>query len=210
MLKELFYKCAYREYYKQIGDSVNYAFDEDTSTKTLSIYFQGSNSISDWVRNFLFTKDCYGLFKAHKGFLMAYREARNLILDKVYEQDDKGDYKWLKINIIGYSHGGALCQLALQDIYYHRPDIKDCILGYAFETPRALKVKKQFRFFWNNLITIRNNNDLITHLPPKIVGYTDLGTMIKVNGDTSLVENKQPKCIKSHYPQCVLDGLKDK
>lgn len=208
MLYELFDMCAYRTDYKQIGDSVNYAIDEDVANKTLSIYFQGSNSITDWVRNFLFTKDCYGVFKAHKGFLSAYREARNLLLDKVYEEDENGDYKWLKIIIVGYSHGGALCQLALQDIVYHRPDIRDNILGYAFETPRALKVKKEYRHFWDNLIVVRNNNDIVSHCPPKMFGYTDLGTMIKIKGDTKLVLNKLPKCIKSHFPNCVLDGIK--
>jgi len=208
MMKELFYNCAYAIKYKQIGDSVNYAFVEDD--KTLYIYFQGSNSITDWVRNFLFTKDCYGVFKAHKGFLMAYREARNLLLDKVYEKDKNGDYKWLKIIVVGYSHGGALCQLALQDIVYHRPDIKDCILGYAFESPRALKVKKEHRHFWKNLIVVRNGSDIVTHLPPAIFGYHHLGTMVKIQGDISLVEKRIPRCIKYHYPQCVLDGLKKK
>ena len=208
MLTELFSKCAYRQDYKQIGDSVNYAIDEDEKNKTLSVYFQGSNSITDWVRNFLFTKDCYGLFKAHKGFLMAYKEVRNLLLDKIYEQDENGDYKWLKIIIVGYSHGGALTQLFLQDCWYHRPDIKDCILAYAFETPRALKVKKKYRFFWNNLTRVENNWDLVAHCPPKFVGYSDLGHLIKVKGDTSMVRRKLPKCIKSHFAECVLDGLR--
>ena len=207
MLKELFYKCAYRTDYKQIGDSVNYAFDEDVENKTLSVFFQGSNSITDWVRNFLFAKDCYGVFKAHKGFLMAYREVRNLLLDKVYDADDNGDYKWLKIIIVGYSHGGALCQLALQDIIYHRPDIKGNILGYAFETPRALKVKKEYQYFWDNLIVVRNNNDIVSHCPPKIFGYSDVGTMLKIKGDTKLVKKKLPKCIKSHFPCVVYSGI---
>ena len=204
-MKELFYKCAYTIEYKQIGDSVNYAFEENGHT--LYVYFQGSNSITDWVRNFLFVENPYKMFKVHKGFYQAYSEARNLLLDKIYEKDENGNFKWLKIIIVGYSHGGALCQIFLEDAIYHRPDITDSIMGYAFETPRCLKVKKQYRHFWKNLIVIRNNNDLITHLPPAIFGYHHLGRMIKIHGDTKLVDNHSPKCIKSHYPQCVLDGL---
>lgn len=44
-LSELFYKCAYTVEYQQVGDSVNYAFEEDIKTHTLTIYFQGSNSM---------------------------------------------------------------------------------------------------------------------------------------------------------------------
>lgn len=204
-MKELFKNCAYDIDYKQIGDSVNYAFVEQG--KTLYVYFQGSNSITDWVRNFLFTEKVYKMFRVHKGFFSAYSEARNMLLDKIYERDENGDYKWLQIIIVGYSHGGALCQLFLEDCVYHRHDIKDCIKGYAFETPRCLKVPKKYRHLWDNLIVIRNGCDLITHLPPAIFGYHHLGTMVKIKGDTKLVENKMPKCIKYHYPQCVLDGL---
>jgi hypothetical protein len=204
---KLFQLCAYEIEYKQIGDSVNYAFMEEKKTKTLYIFFQGSNSITDWVLNFWFTKKVYKMFRVHNGFFHAYSQARNMLLDKVYEKDENGDYKWLKIIIVGYSHGGALAQLLLQDVWYHRQDIKDCVLAYAFETPRCLKVPKKYRFMWENLTTIRTNNDLITHLPPRLFGFNDLGKMLKVKGDVSLVKNHLPKCIKSHYPQVVLDGL---
>ena len=207
-LSDLFENVAYKVDYKQVGDNVSYAFIENKKEHLLYLYWQGSHEWQDWFFNFLFVKDCYGLFKAHKGFLTAYKEARNIVLDKVYEKDENGDYKWLKIIIVGYSHGSALTQLALQDIWYHRQDIKDCILGYAFESPRALKVKKKYRFMWDNMFVIRNNQDLVAHCPPKIFGYTDLGKLIQIHGDTSLVKNKMPKCIKSHYPQCVLQGLK--
>lgn len=44
-ISQLFHRCAYDIEYKQVGDSVNYAFEEDKVNKTLIIYFQGSNSI---------------------------------------------------------------------------------------------------------------------------------------------------------------------
>ena len=53
----LFFRCAYLIPYVQVGNSVNYAFEEVDDS--LFIYFQGSNSISDWVRNFLFKKRPY-------------------------------------------------------------------------------------------------------------------------------------------------------
>lgn len=199
-LSKLFSNCAYDIPYEQAGDSVNYAFVEDRDI--LYIYFQGSNSITDWVRNFLFTKKVFDEFKVHRGFLDAYMEVRNIILDKAYEK------KYSAIIIVGYSHGGALCQLALEDLVYHFPDMQDSIYGYAFESPRCVKAKKKYRSRWKNLTVIRDGSDLVTHCPPKIFGYNDLGTMLHIKGDTKLVTNKCPKCIKYHYPQVVLDGLK--
>lgn len=199
-LLEMFENCAYKVQYEQIGDSVNYAFIESKDKKELTIYFQGSNSITDWVENFMFTKKIYKEFRVHRGFYRAYSQARDLILNRVYNNI------YEKITVVGYSHGGALCQLALEDLVYHFPSID--IKGYAFESPRALKVSKKYRHRWDNLTTIRNGTDIVTHCPPKLFGFTDLGTMIKIKGDTSLVEDKVPKCVKYHYPQCVVSGLK--
>lgn len=196
-MKNLFYKCAYEIEYETVGDDVNYAFVEEKDT--LYIYFQASSSLTDWVLNFLFKKKLYGMFKVHRGFLHAYSQVRNIVLDKVYSK------KYKSVVIVGYSHGGSLTQLALEDIVFHFPNIN--AYAYAFESPRCLKVPKSKRYLWANLKTIRNNNDLITHLPPKLFGFDDLGTMIKISGDTELVKNRMPKCIKSHYPDCVLDGL---
>lgn len=200
-LFQYFHACAYDVHYEQIGDSVNYAFVESDDKSELIIYFQGSNSITDWVENFLFTKRVYKEFRVHRGFFRAYSQVRDLLLDKVYANNYK------KVIVVGYSHGGALCQLALEDLVYHFPQIQDSIFGYAFEAPRCLKVKRKYRDRWKNLTVIRDGSDIVTHCPPKIFGYTDLGTMIKIKGNTNLVPNKLPKCVKYHYPQVVLDGL---
>lgn len=204
-LSKLFYNCDVGVKYETIGDSVNYAFvdddfDKNKNPRTLYIYFQGSNSITDWVENFMFTKKVYKEFRVHKGFYRAYSQVRDIVLNRVYNSMYK------KIVVVGYSHGGALCQLALEDLVYHFPELD--ISGVAFETPRCLKVKKKYRDRWKNLITVRDGTDIVTHCPPKIFGYTDLGTRIKIKGDTSLVNKWYiPKCVKYHYPQVVEDGL---
>lgn len=197
-LYELFHKCAYEIDYDTIGDSVNFKFIKND--KTLYVFYQGSNSITDWVENFLFTKRIYKEFRVHRGFYHAYSQIRDYLLNIVYDNDFE------HVIVVGYSHGGALAQLTHEDLVYHFPNLD--IKTYAFEAPRCLKVKKKYRDRWKNLTVIRNGNDIVTHAPPKIFGYTDLGIMLKIKGDTSLVENKCPKCVKYHYPQCVEDGLK--
>ena len=85
-LSELFHKCAYDVDYKQVGDSVNYAFVEEGSH--LYIYFQGSNSITDWVRNFMFPakpyKDMEIPYRVHRGFLAAWKTVEDIIIKKIF------------------------------------------------------------------------------------------------------------------------------
>lgn len=72
---ELFHNCAFDVEYKTVGKDVNYAFDENAEEHTLTIYFQGSSSSVDWIRNFLFKKKPYKdmeiPYRVHRGFLAA-------------------------------------------------------------------------------------------------------------------------------------------
>ena len=226
-LSELFYNCAYTIQYQQAGDSVNYAFVEDKDT--LYIYFEGSNSISDWVRNFLFPakpyKDMKIPYRVHRGFLAAWKEVEDIIIQKITETqlreavkeeraqglENVWDFRWRHIVVIGYSHGGALSGLCYECCWFYRPDLREEHLeGYGFESPRfyaGWHVKEELKERWQNYKVIRTNNDIVTHCPPVIFGFCHVGEMLKVKGDVSLVENKAPKCVKSHYPQVVYDAL---
>lgn len=209
MLKELFSNCAWNIVYQEIGNGVNYAFVEDGDK--LTIYFEGSRQKIDWWRNFLFTQKVYKMFRVHRGFYEAYSEVRDVLINKVMEYSlTNKRFRWQEIVVVGYSHGGGICQIAFEDIAYHRSDIINNIKGYAFESPRCLKVPRKYRDSWNGLLVIRTNQDLVCRLPPRIFGYRHQGKMLKIKGDTSLVENKWlPKCIKSHYPQVVYQALKE-
>ena len=141
VLSDLFRKCAYRFNYKQAGDSVNYAFVEKGDT--LFIYFEGSNSISDWFRNFWFFKKPYKemeiTFRIHGGFLAAWKEVQDIVIAKItelkspyikrtwYNEEeftDNPDYKFNNIITVGYSHGGALSGLCHECVWFNRPDIR--------------------------------------------------------------------------------------
>ena len=200
-LTRLFQLCAFEIKYEEIGDDVNYATKTDREENILYIFFQPSNSADDWKNNFDFKEEVYGLFKVHRGFMKCYKQVRNILLDKVYANQYNG------VVVVGYSHGGALAQLCHQDLKYHFPKLD--VQTFAFESPRCLKVPKKLRFYWEHLTRIETNNDLITHLPPKIFGFNDLGKELKIKGDTSLIKKCLPRCIKSHYPQVVLKALQD-
>ena len=207
-LSELFRICDDWHDYQTAGHDVNYKFKEDG--ENLFIFFQGSSSVWDWVRNFLFGKRPYKdmsvPYLVHRGFLAAWKEVEDIIIDKIK------DPKWKDITVVGYSHGGALAQFCLECVWYHRPDLREHgMRAFAFEAPRIFAqwaLPDELAVRWEKLCVIRTNNDLVTHAPPILFGYRNLGSMLKVKGDVSLVDKKWlPKCIKSHYPQVVYDAL---
>lgn len=214
-LLDLFTICDDQEGYQTVGHDVNYKFKENG--RSLQIYFSGSSSVTDWVRNFLFGKRPYKdmkiPYRVHRGFLAAWKEVEDIIIAKVTERESPAseEYKWNDITVVGYSHGGALCQFALEAVWYYRPDIRDTSLrGYAFESPRIFaqwRISDELAQRWKNLVVIQTNNDIVPHCPPVIFRYRSLGNKLKVKGDVSLVEGWYPKCIKSHFPQVVKDAL---
>lgn len=222
-LSVLFENCAYGIHYQEIGHGVNYAFIEDG--EKLYIYFQGSNQIMDWFRNFLFPakpyKDMKIPYRVHRGFLEAWKEVEDVIIKKITEkvfrkigeETFEEQFRWKHIIIVGYSHGGALAGFCHECVWSYRPDLRESGLeGYGFEAPRfygGFFVKKALKERWKNFTVIRCNSDIVTHMPPWIFGFTHVGKILKIKGDTSLVDKWYiPKCIKSHFPQVVADGLK--
>ena len=212
-LSQLFHKCAYTIHYQTIGNDVNYAFEEDNDT--LYIYFEGSSSVTDWIRNFLFKKRPYKdmriPYRVHRGFLKAWKEVEDIIIEKICEDDDNCEYKWKHIVIVGYSHGGALAAFCHECVWYWRPDLRENGLeGYGFEAPRIYggsHVKKELQKRWEKFTVIRTNNDIVTHCPPALFRFCHVGKILQVYADTSIVTNKLPKCIKSHFPEVVYKAL---
>lgn len=217
-LSTLFHKCAYDIPYQTVGHDVNYAFEEDIKTHTLTIYFQGSSSVWDWVRNFLFKKKPYKdmdiPYRVHRGFLEAWKEVEDIVIEKILEKDTPLlCNKWKHIIVVGYSHGGALAAFCHECVWFHRPDLRRGGLeGYGFEAPRIYggwHVKECLKQRWETFTVIRDNNDLVTHCPPAIFRFCHVGKILKVKGDVSLAPKKWyiPNCIKSHFPEVVYDAL---
>lgn len=132
-LSELFNICANTAPYIEVGDRVTYAFVEENDE--LYIYFQGSNGIADWVRNFLFPakpyKDMEIPYRVHRGFLAAWKEVEDIVIAKI------ADPKYRRIIVVGYSHGGALASFCHECVWFHRPDLRESgLYGFGFEAPR--------------------------------------------------------------------------
>ena len=212
LLSKLFLNCYNGVNYQTAGDSVNYAFVEDKDT--LYIYFQGSSQISDWVRNFLFKKRPYKdmeiPYKVHSGFLAAWKEVEDIIINKITEttntvSEGDIDYKWKHIVVVGYSHGGALSGLCYECVWFHRPDLRETGLeGYGFESPRffgGFTVSQNLKERWAHYAVIRNHIDIVTHCPPWINRYCHVGNILKIG------KGIKAGPFKSHYPMIVYGSL---
>ena len=173
-LSELFEKCLTQSY-KEAPGEVSYAFE--SVGKTLYIYLEASNGISDWKRNLDFPVKAYradkGVWFAHRGFLSAWKILRPIVLTEVLKQRPSA------IVSLGYSHGAALATLCHEYLFYHRFVASNALFGFAFASPRVLWGRVDDRR-WERFTVIRNRGDIVTHLPPRIFGFRHVGKMIKI------------------------------
>ena len=214
-LSELFW-LTHTTPYITVGDGVDYSFKEDG--ETLYILFQGSSQKVDWLQNFNFPKKPYKdmeiPYRVHGGFLKCWKQVEDIIIEKIQEKEND-IYKFNRIIVSGYSHGGALAQFCHECVWYHRPDIRESCWSYGFEAPRiygGFQVKKELRERWAHFILVRNHKDIVTHVPPRAFGFCDLGTVLHIGRDQDYKDRtdcKGPECIRSHYPNPVVESLKE-
>lgn len=187
-LSTLFYNLTHISY-THLENGLDYA--TRNLGDTLYIYFQDSDGALDWKNNLDFPAKCHGLFFAHRGFLGIWESAQPLLKNEIL------DTRYRKIVISGYSHGAALAVLCHEYAYKMRPDIRDEIVGYGFGCPRVLwGIKtKAHREIWKNFTVIKNVDDLVTHLPPALLGYFHVGKILKIGekGNYSKIDAHRPE-----------------
>lgn len=209
-LYELFDKCDRTIKYEEAEGEVNYQFEENGDE--LTIFFEPSNGKLDWKHNFQFAKKPYKdmktPYRVHRGFLKCWKAIEDVIIDKITEcsSDQLGKYRFKHIFVVGYSHGAAIAMLCHECCWYHRSDIRESIKTIGFDGPRVyggFHVKKQLKERWRNFVLIRNNKDIVTHVPPAIFGYTHVGSIYQIG------KGKKYGSFKSHYQSRIKESLKE-
>ncbi len=200
-LHSLLSECINTSYHPSNGGS-NFAVRRYLDT--LYIFFEGSDGKEDWKVNFDFPAKAYkrmGItaWFAHRGFLDAWKKTEPH-LEKLI-----ADPSVHKIILVGYSHGAAIALLCHEYIWYHRPDIRDNIESCGFGCPRVIwgLPNKAVRSRWKGFSVIRNIDDIVTHLPPALFGYTHVGKMITVGSKGKYSRTE------AHYAENILAELKD-
>lgn len=165
----------------------------------LTIYFEGSNGHVDWKNNFDFPAKPYRDMKdgwfCHRGFLKVWKSIEDHIAMDIM------DLSVNVIEIVGYSHGGAIAQLCYEYVRFNRPDV--AVYGYGFGAPRVFwgparkAVKDRFRGF----IVVRNGKDIVTHVPPRLFGFRHICEVMEIGESLGL--------IRDHYQDRYIKALKE-
>ena len=174
-LSMLFAQCLHAPY-RQAAESASYYLERKGAI--LYIYLQDSEGREDWKNNLDFPARSYhgGTWMAHRGFVKVWRAVEPYVSDAI------ADPKLQSIVTVGYSHGGALAVLCHEYVNFHRPDLQQRITGYGFGAPRVIWGARspEVRARWENFTVVRNLDDLVTHLPPKALGYTHVGKLLEI------------------------------
>ena len=168
-LVELFDACNHSNLYTKVKTEdgrfeVDYRFIENSRQGILYVLFEPSEGKVDWVVNFAYArkpyKDMKIGYKVHGGFLESWRLIKDAIGTKVKQKGADGAYKWKKVVVAGYSHGGALAALCHEFVWYEREDLRaNGLVGYSFDGPRVYAgfwVKKELKERWRTFTVFRN------------------------------------------------------
>ena len=198
-LWELFRRCISRPYIRVENDG---DYCVETEGSTLYIYFEDSNGTTDWKNNFDFPAKPYKrmgktVWFAHRGFMKVWKTLEAHLSPYIMDESIE------KIITVGYSHGAAIAVLCHEYIWYNRPDLRENIFGYGFGCPRVFWGIKthSLKERWRNFTVIRNLDDIVTHVPPAIFGFSHVGNIMKVG------KRGKYSAVDAHRPQNIIEEL---
>ena len=196
-MSDLFLRCLSADY-ESLSQDESYA--TEVVNDTLFLYFEGSNGCKDWKRNFDFPIRRCGSgcsYFCHRGFFGAWENIKPYVIEQILDKSFK------EIYIVGFSHGAAIALLCYEFCKSARNDIP--IYGYGFGCPRVFwgGRRKKMREHFDTFTVIRNANDIVTLLPPALLGYFHVCKILKIGS-----EGKYSR-IDAHRPENILNELNE-
>lgn len=157
------------------GDDVQYLVQVFPDEKTIRLIFDYTVGKTDLKNDFRFPikpyKNQENTLWLARGWADAYKSCNDEIMNLLISTHNSNpDYR---IEICGWSYGGAMSLVAAEDFYY-RTKIKPDIM--TFGAPKPLfgsKTKKYVASCCNEVKQYRHRSDIIPCLPP-FIGYTNL------------------------------------
>lgn len=145
--------------YKKAGLDVDYAI-RTTQEGSVQVFFQQSASKKDWEINFDFAvapyKNMEETWLAHRGFVRAWKSAQDVVIGEILA------CKGRDVEVYGYSLGGAMAQLCLEDLLFR--GIAAC--GKTWASPKVFWLPpKKLQERMKQLINVRHRRDIVTKVP---------------------------------------------
>ena len=149
----------------------------------LCMAFRGTNELGDWLDNInAFTqKELFGEF--HRGFWRSVEDVWDPIDARFRKLQEK---QRRPLFITGHSLGGAMATIAAARLIHEDKPFTNV---YTFGQPRAMtrdtsrifNVECKSRFF-----RFHNNNDFVTRVPARIMGYSHIGSYLYISEEGSI------------------------
>lgn len=166
------------------------------------LLFEHSRGMVDWMNNLHFHavpyREMHPVWQCHAGFLHVWKGAEPAIARAVTiplsVPPRAGGIR--RLTVVGYSHGAALAVLCHEWLWYRFPLWRGALTGYGFGCPRVLYgcPPPSLAARWKRFSVVRNDNDPITHLPPRALGYCHVGNMLQIgNGSTEEIDAHRPE-----------------
>ena len=196
---ESYFRACLNADYRQGENGASWAVERDGDR--LFLLFEHSNGMTDWLNNLDFHavpyRDMNPVWQCHGGFLRAWRGAKPAVEAALSGQACRS------VTVIGYSHGAALAALCHEWVWYRYPQLRERLHGFGFGCPRVLYgcAPPAVAARWRSFFVVRNEDDLVTHLPPRLLGYCHAGNLVTIG------EAGRYCGIDAHRPESYLAEL---
>jgi triacylglycerol lipase len=151
--------------------------------------FRGTDEIGDWLDNINAVAVEHPLGEVHRGFQASLMDVWPGMKTQIRRIRRSSDAAHLPLFITGHSLGGGMATLAAAQLIhadepfygvytYGQPRVGDRLFSRTYNSEAA---SKTFRF--------HNNNDIVTRVPARLMGYSHVGTYIYIDEDLELSSN---------------------
>ena len=198
-MERYFQRCLDASYTTE-NNGADWAVERDGDE--LLILFEHSRGSLDWMNNLNFHavpyREMHPIWQVHAGFLSVWQAAKPAVAEAVepYLSLPPAKSPVKRVTIVGYSHGAALAVLCHEWLWYRYPLWRAVLNGYGFGGPRVLYgcPTPSLAARWAQFRLLRNNDDPVTHLPPRAFGYCHVGNLLQIgDGATSGIDSHRPE-----------------
>lgn len=154
--------------YKTVNEDTQYVVVVDTLDHDIYLLFQQSHSKLDWIHNLDFPVKPYKQQKNkllyHGGYCKVWKACNDAIMDDLKKHIDA--YPQYQIIVSGWSLGGALAIIAVEEIKYRFGRQSWLVTFGAPKVCFGSKTKQTVLDSCYNVFEFINHNDCVPFMPP--------------------------------------------